>query len=80
MYLEASNYVSIWSSVVNNFHESSVVSDCWSSVINFLIAKDKSMVYSNYAKQRILYLSRTGKTYSHIMDILALEGLESATF
>ena len=66
MYLEASNYVSIWS--VNRVLFLIV------GQVLFLIAKDKSMVYSNYVKQRILYLSRTGKTYSPIVDILALEG------
>ena len=32
------------------------------------------MVYSNYVKQRILHLRRTGKSYSQIADHLASEG------
>ena len=32
------------------------------------------MVYSNYVKQRILHLRRTGKSYSQIADHLATEG------
>ena len=32
------------------------------------------MVYSNYVKQRILHLRRTGKSYSKIADHLASEG------
>ena len=32
------------------------------------------MVYSNYVKQRILHLRRTGRSYSQIADHLASEG------